>query len=126
MADKQILIVDDSDDDRLITTAVLRHAGFEVLGAANAEQGFAIEKQERPAVILMDIEMPGPDGFKAIEDLRSDAGVSAIPVIIYTAFDDIHQNELLDLAPRLLVLRKPLTPAKLVETVQKAVGALSG
>lgn len=80
----RILIVDDSPTDVRVLSAMLERAGFQTLSAATAEDGIVKARQERPDLILMDVIMPGMNGFQATRTLSRDPDTSSIPVIIVT------------------------------------------
>lgn len=79
-----IVIVDDSPTDVQIFSRILEKAGHKVSSASDAESGIALVKRERPDVVLMDIIMPGSNGFQATRVLSKDAETAGIPVIIVT------------------------------------------
>lgn len=81
---KRVLIVDDSPTERFFLTDVLRKQGYEVITAESGEQGVAVAKQEKPDLILMDVVMPGLNGFQATRQLSRDVETQAIPVIMCT------------------------------------------
>ncbi|WP_111642086.1 twitching motility response regulator PilH [Marinimicrobium alkaliphilum] len=83
----RVLIVDDSPTETYKLTSMLEKAGHSVLVAETGEQGVEIAKSELPEVILMDIVMPGLNGFQATRQLTKDAKTSHIPVIIVTTKD---------------------------------------
>ncbi|VFT51559.1 twitching motility protein PilH [Pseudomonas aeruginosa] len=83
----RILIVDDSPTEMYKLTAMLEKHGHQVLKAENGGDGVALARQEKPDVVLMDIVMPGLNGFQATRQLTKDAETSAIPVIIVTTKD---------------------------------------
>ena len=78
----RILIIDDSPTDTKVFTTVLEKNGHEVIAAATAEDGVAVCKSEQPDLVLMDVMMPGMDGFQATRSLSRDASTSHIPIII--------------------------------------------
>ena len=78
----RILIVDDSPTEMYKLTAMLEKHGHQVLKAENGGDGVALARQEKPDVVLMDIVMPGLNGFQATRQLTKDAETSASPVII--------------------------------------------
>lgn len=80
----RVLIVDDSPTERFFLTDVLRKQGYEVITAESGEQGVAVAKQEKPDLILMDVVMPGLNGFQATRQLSRDAETQSIPVIMCT------------------------------------------
>lgn len=83
----RVLIVDDSPTEIFKMTEILNKNGFQVLTAENGEQGVAMAKNEQPDLVLMDIVMPGLNGFQATRQLSRDPDTSSIPVIIVTTKD---------------------------------------
>jgi len=83
----RILIVDDSPTEMYKLTGMLEKHGHEVLKAENGADGVALARQEKPDAVLMDIVMPGLNGFQATRQLTKDAETSHIPVIIITTKD---------------------------------------
>ncbi|MDO6682160.1 MULTISPECIES: twitching motility response regulator PilH [unclassified Oceanobacter] len=83
----RILVVDDSPTETEVFRSMLEKNGHEVLTAENGADGVALAKQEKPDVVLMDIVMPGLNGFQATRQLTKDAETSGIPVIIVTTKD---------------------------------------
>ena len=82
---KNILIVDDSATDRQYLSDLLAKNGYKVTTAESAEEGFAKAKQQRPELVLMDVVMPGQNGFQATRTLSKDEATKQIPVIICTS-----------------------------------------
>jgi twitching motility two-component system response regulator PilH len=87
MTVKRVLVVDDSPTERLFLTSLLRKSGYEVLTAENGEQGVALAKSEKPDLVLMDVVMPGLNGFQATRQLSRDPDTQKIPVIMCTTKD---------------------------------------
>ena len=83
----QIMIVDDSPTDTHLLKKILEKNGFTTLTAADASQGIEVAKREQPDRILMDVVMPGLNGFQATRELTSDPETSSIPIIIVTRKD---------------------------------------
>ena len=82
MTIKNILVVDDSPTDRQHLTDLLTKNGYKVTGAANAEEAIAKAKSLKPDLVLMDVVMPGQNGFQATRALTSDEATKHIPIII--------------------------------------------
>lgn len=80
----QIMIVDDSPTDTHLLKKILENNGFNTLTATDAAEGIQVAKREKPDLILMDVVMPGLNGFQATRELSSDPDTSTIPVIIVT------------------------------------------
>ena len=83
-----ILIVDDEATQRLLTRDTLEQAGFRVEEASNGEEGLDLVQKLRPDLILLDVMMPGMDGFEACRRVRGDQTVAEIPIIIVTGRED--------------------------------------
>jgi twitching motility two-component system response regulator PilH len=79
---KNILVVDDSPTDRQFLTDLLSKHGYKVSSAASAEEALAKVKQARPDLVLMDVVMPGQNGFQATRTLTTEEATKDIPVII--------------------------------------------
>lgn len=85
---KKILAIDDESDVLLVIEVSLKSAGYQVMTAGNGAEGLAIAKREKPDVILLDIMMPGMDGFEVLEKLHEDENTVNIPIIMLTALSD--------------------------------------
>ncbi len=83
----RVLIVDDSPTETYKMSSILSKHGFEVITAENGEDGVSVAKRELPDVVLMDIVMPGLNGFQATRQLSREPSTSKIPVIIVTTKD---------------------------------------
>ena len=81
---KTILIIDDSPTERHILSQLLLAGGYEISTAENGEEGIERARQIKPDLILMDVVMPGTNGFQATRALAKDATTKDIPVIICT------------------------------------------
>jgi CheY-like chemotaxis protein len=80
-----ILVVEDNDLNREILTRRLIRQRFEILQAVDGIEGVRLARELHPALILMDMSLPGMDGWQATRILKSDAATAAIPVIALTA-----------------------------------------
>ena len=87
MAIKRILVVDDSATERHILGEILGKQGFEVSFAEDGEKGVEQAKLTKPDLIIMDVVMPGMNGFQATRAITSDPETNHIPVIICTTKD---------------------------------------
>jgi two-component system cell cycle response regulator DivK len=85
MPGEKILVVEDNAVNMELTADILGAAGYTVVQAENAERGIALARAERPALILMDVRLPGMDGLSATEILKGEAETREIPVVALTA-----------------------------------------
>ena len=80
-----ILIIEDDPNSRKLVRDVLQVKGYQTIESETAEEGIRLAKEQRPALILMDIQLPGITGIEALQLLRADPDTKAIPVIAVTA-----------------------------------------
>lgn len=83
----RILIVDDSPTEIHVLKTMLEKNNFEIITASSGEEGIEMAGKEKPDLVLMDIVMPGMNGFQATRQITKNADTSAIPVIIVTTKD---------------------------------------
>ena len=82
---KRILVVEDDEKSRRLLTDVLAYHGFDVYAHASGEDGLVEARTCRPDAALLDIELPGINGFDVLSRLRAESGSAAVPVIAVTA-----------------------------------------
>ena len=80
-----ILVVEDNERNRKLVRTILKFRGFDVVECEDGESALGLAKQHRPALVLMDIELPKIDGIATLKILRADPETSAIPVVAVTA-----------------------------------------
>ena len=86
MPGEQILIIEDNVKNLKLVRDVLQFHGYSILEAETGEAGVALAREQRPALILMDIQLPGMDGRAALKILKADTNTRHIPIIALTAF----------------------------------------
>jgi CheY-like chemotaxis protein len=113
-----ILIVEDNEPSRMLVRDVLQATGYRTAEAVTAEEGLRLAKESRPALILMDIQLPGMNGIEALQQLRRDPVTQGIPVVAVTASAMTHDR------PRILAAgfdayqTKPISVRELLEAVR--------
>ena len=85
MAGELILIIEDNDKNLKLVRDVLQFNGYKTAEAMTAEDGLVLARSRHPALILLDIQLPGMDGFAALRQLRADPIMMSTPVIAVTA-----------------------------------------
>ena len=83
---KRILVIEDQEDNRQIVRDLLSANGYELSEAVTGEEGVASAKRERPDLILMDIQLPGIDGYEATRRIKADPELRHIPIIVVTSY----------------------------------------
>ncbi len=81
----KILLVEDNEMNRDMLSRRLQRRGYEMLTAVDGESGLALARSDAPALVLMDMSLPGIDGWEATRQLKADAATRAIPIIALTA-----------------------------------------
>ena len=120
---KTILIVEDNEDNRLIYSQYLTHAGYRVLEAGNGAEGLDTARRERPDIILMDISMPVMDGLTATRHLKADPELKAIPVVALTAHAMATDEQLAREAGCDAYVSKPVMPRDVRAEVERWIGS---
>ena len=94
---KRILVVEDHEDNRRIVRDLLTSAGYEIVEALTGAEGVAAAETHRPALILMDIQLPDFDGYEATRQIKANPDLRAVPVIAVTSYaldgDDVKAYE---------------------------------
>ena len=83
---KRILVVEDQEDNRKIVHDLLTSAGYKILEAVTGDEGVTMAEQDMPDLILMDIQLPGIDGYEATRQIKAKPGLSHIPIIAVTSY----------------------------------------
>lgn len=117
MTIKKILVVDDSPTERHFMVELLTKNGFTIVTAENGEDGIAKARAELPDLILMDVVMPGLNGFQATRTLTRDDTTKNIPVILCTSKNQ-ETDKIWGLRQGALdYLIKPVNPAELLKKI---------
>ncbi len=85
MANELVLIVEDNEKNRKLARDVLQFTGYRTIESETAEEGIRLAREQQPALILMDIQLPGMNGIEALGRLRADPRTSGIAVMAVTA-----------------------------------------
>ena len=113
-----ILLVEDNETNMKLSLFLLESAKHTVLTATNAEAGLALARERGPALILMDIQLPGMDGLQATAQLKADAATRDIPVLALTALAMKGDEERIRAAGCDGYIAKPLDYKEFLATVQ--------
>jgi CheY-like chemotaxis protein len=119
MASPTILLVEDNPDNRAIYGTILRHFGYQVAEAETGEDGIRLAREILPALILMDVAMPGMDGWEATRILKADAATAAIPIIALTAHAMAEDRRRAEEVGCDGYLSKPVEPRRVVQEVER-------
>lgn len=121
---RKILVVDDEETSVEFVAAVIEGMGdYDVLKAADGEQAVNTARQEIPALIVMDVNMPKKDGYTAFTELQQDDATSGIPVIMLSSLASFGEYVSLnpDVRKPRLFLDKPITPEALAQMIDRVL-----
>jgi len=116
-----ILIVDDNLEFLKVLNTLFKNNGYTVFLASDAISCMSLARKTKPDVILLDLGLPGGDGFVVMDRLRSQADLMDIPVIVLTALDTAENEKRAREADVAHFLRKPVDNAELLEVVRRVV-----
>ena len=117
-----VLIVDDHYDNRAIYRSLLTHLGYDVAEAEDGDEAIEVARTQQPQIILMDMSLPGRDGWSATRALKDDPTTAHIPVIALTAHVSDEYRERAKAAGCDASIAKPVVPRTVAETIQKLIG----
>lgn len=118
MAKKILVIEDDPATSRLVDYS-LKHEGYQVLSASNGLEGIRKARNEAPDLVILDVMLPGMDGFEICHRLRAEAATAKIPILMFSAkAQEIDKDTGLKVGAD-EYLPKPAAPAEIVSRVEK-------
>ncbi|HET8576721.1 MAG TPA: response regulator [Methylomirabilota bacterium] len=118
MSGELILIVEDNERNRKLARDVLQHRGYHTIEAETGEEGVRLAKERLPALVLMDIELPGIKGIEALQILRADPATRGIPVMAVTASAMTHDRQKIMAAGFDAYQSKPIAVKEFLEAVR--------
>ena len=123
MAGELILIIEDNEKNRKLARDVLQFKGYQTVETETAEEGIRLAQESQPALVLMDIQLPGMDGITAVKHLRADPKTKAIPVIAVTASAMTHNRKTIMAAGFDGYQSKPISIKDFLEEVRRVLDA---
>jgi len=119
---KTILIIEDDKFLRQLVAQKLLKEGYDVSEAIDGEEGMRMIREEKPDLVLLDLILPGIDGFEVLSQMRKDEKLSQIPVIILSNLgqkEDVERG--LNLGAIDYLIKAHFTPGEIIEKVKKAL-----
>ncbi len=118
---RRILVVEDQEDNRRIMRDLLTSVGYEIVEAVTGDDGVRMAETQTPDLILMDIQLPGIDGYEATRRIKANAALQQIPIIAVTSYalsgDDVKAFE----AGCDAYVSKPFSPRALLAKIREFV-----
>jgi two-component system cell cycle response regulator DivK len=119
MSEKTILYVEDNELNRRIVRDLLRRTSYRLIEAPDGETGIAIARQERPDLILMDVQLPVVSGIEATRTLRGEPATAETPIIAITSFALAGDEQKAREAGATAYMAKPYSPRDLLELIRR-------
>ena len=117
-----ILIVEDNEKNLMLVRDVLQLKGYKVLEAMTGADGLRLAAEEKPDLILMDIQLPDIDGITALARLRADSATRAIPVLAVSASVMPEEQQQITASGFEGFIAKPLNMKSFLQTIERFVG----
>lgn len=118
---KRILLIEDNEQNRYLVTFILEARGWEVIHAADGAAGLELAAKSDPALILLDIQLPGMDGYDVARALRADPSLEAVPVVAVTSYAMAGDRERCLEAGCNGYLEKPIDPLNFAAQVESFI-----
>jgi len=119
MTAKTILYVEDNEVNRRLVQDLLKPTSYRLIEAADGESGMAIARQERPDLILMDVQLPKVSGIEATRTLRGEPATAGTPIIAITSFALAGDEEKAMAAGATAYMAKPYSPRDLLGLIRR-------
>jgi len=119
---QRILVVEDQEDLRAILRDFLTSAGYDIVEASDGIEGVAKARSARPDIILMDIQLPGLDGYEAIREIKADPNHKSTPIIAVSSFAMKGDEEKARASGCDSYVTKPYSPVKLLGLIRSFLG----
>jgi two-component system cell cycle response regulator DivK len=119
---RRILVVDDQEDNRRILRDLLTASGYQVIEALTGEEAVARAEAETPDLILMDIQLPGIDGYEATRQIKARPALRSTPLIVVTSYALSGDDAKAFAAGADAYVSKPFSPRALLAKVREFLG----
>jgi len=116
-----ILLIEDNEQNRYLATFLLERSGFKVVSATDGPSGVALAAQCRPALILLDIQLPKMDGYAVARALRTNPDLDEVPIVAVTSYAMVGDREKALAAGCNGYVEKPIDPETFVEEIGRYV-----
>ncbi len=115
----RILTIEDNEQNRYLVTFILESHGYRVIQATNGREGIDLAEQAKPALILLDIQLPGMDGYAVARELRSNPAFDEVPIVAVTSYAMVGDREQILAAGCNGYIEKPINPETFIDDVEQ-------
>ncbi len=114
-----VLIIEDEEDIRNLVSRVLGLEGYIVLAAGSGETGLEIARSNKISLLILDLKLPGMDGWGVIKEMRKDTSLAEVPIVLFTASVNAAERARAQNLTNVYYLPKPVNSVTLVETIKR-------
>ena len=116
---KKILVVEDNETNMYLIRFILRKSGYEVIEARSGEEGVELAIEEKPDLVIMDIQLPGIDGLEATKRIRNSEADEELPIVALTSYAMVGDKEKALKAGCTGYIEKPINPETFITEIEK-------
>ncbi len=116
---RKMLLIEDNEQNRYLATFLLEQKGYEVVSAESGPVGIALASRVRPDLIVLDIQLPGMDGYAVARALKADPEVRSIPIVAVTSYAMVGDREHAMEAGCDGYIEKPINPETFVSEIER-------
>jgi CheY-like chemotaxis protein len=115
----KIVLVEDNKPIREMVTYILKEAGHDVVVAKDGHEGLDAIKNEHPDLVLLDLDLPGADGFQVLDGVRAEPNIERTPLVAFTAFAMVGERQRVLAAGFDGYIAKPIDPEGFINEIER-------
>ncbi len=115
----RILVIEDNEQNRYLVTFMLEKHGYRVIQARDGREGIELAERVKPTLILLDIQLPGMDGYAVARELRSNPAFDDVPIVAVTSYAMVGDREQILAAGCNGYIEKPINPETFIDDVKQ-------
>ena len=121
----KILVIEDNEQNLYLTVFILKKNGYRTLQARDGREGIELAGRVKPALIILDIQLPVMDGFEVARKLRSNPALADVPIVAVTSYAMVGDRERILAAGCASYIEKPINPETFMAEVEQYLPAQS-
>jgi len=115
----EILVIEDNEQNLYLVTFILEQHGHRVVQARDGRQGITLAQRVKPALILLDIQLPGMDGYAVARELRGNPAFDEVPILAVTSYAMAGDRQAILAAGCNAAIEKPINPETFIHEVEQ-------
>lgn len=115
----KILVIEDNEQNMYLVTFILEKRGYQVVQAWDGREGIELARQVKPALILLDIQLPVMDGYAVARELKSNPALADVPIVAVTSYAMVGDRERILAAGCTSYIEKPINPETFMAEIER-------